>query len=168
MVLTVSKSIEGKGVQIMSIDNLPTELPLAASEYFSQALYPWIKELVLDTNHPVIQRAAITTSQGLTPAYSHLARPISTLATPAANGISVKQAHKVLLLGSGYVSKPLLDYLTRNGQCEVTVASNNEQEAQNLVNGVLGARCKTLDVNNQSEMTALVKDSQVVVRCVLS
>lgn len=38
--------MDGEGVQIMSIDNLPTELPLEASKYFSENLLPYVKLLV--------------------------------------------------------------------------------------------------------------------------
>jgi alpha-aminoadipic semialdehyde synthase len=38
--------IEASGIQIMSIDNLPTEMPLEASEFFSDALSPVIKVMV--------------------------------------------------------------------------------------------------------------------------
>ena len=40
------EDVDGPGIQIMSIDNLPTEMPLEASEYFGSSLYPFIVELV--------------------------------------------------------------------------------------------------------------------------
>ena len=39
-------NLEGRGIQIMSIDNLPTEMPLESSEFFSEALYPTVAKLV--------------------------------------------------------------------------------------------------------------------------
>ena len=49
----------------MSIDNLPTEMPLEASEFFSEALYPVVSQMVKGNfKHPVLARAAITTQQG--------------------------------------------------------------------------------------------------------
>ena len=38
--------VDGPGIQIMSIDNLPSEMPLEASEYFGSALYPFVAEIV--------------------------------------------------------------------------------------------------------------------------
>ena len=38
--------VDGPGIQIMSIDNLPTEMPLEASEYFGASLFPFVAELV--------------------------------------------------------------------------------------------------------------------------
>ena len=39
-------SMEGDGIQIMSIDKLPTELPIDSSQHFSSSLFPYIIELV--------------------------------------------------------------------------------------------------------------------------
>jgi alpha-aminoadipic semialdehyde synthase len=39
--------VDGPGVQIMSIDNLPAELPLEASNHFSRCLAPFMHDLVL-------------------------------------------------------------------------------------------------------------------------
>lgn len=33
-------------MQIMGIDILPAELPVESSEFFSKALYPFVKEMV--------------------------------------------------------------------------------------------------------------------------
>jgi alpha-aminoadipic semialdehyde synthase len=38
--------VKGKGIQIMSVDILPSQLPREASEYFGNALTPFITELV--------------------------------------------------------------------------------------------------------------------------
>jgi alpha-aminoadipic semialdehyde synthase len=58
--------LEGKGIQIMSIDNLPTEMPLEASEFFSEALYPVVVEMAKDKFHEndILKRAMITNEKG--------------------------------------------------------------------------------------------------------
>jgi alpha-aminoadipic semialdehyde synthase len=38
--------VEAFGTQVLAVDNLPTELPIEASEHFSQALFPIVKEMV--------------------------------------------------------------------------------------------------------------------------
>lgn len=43
------KDAEAAGIQIMSVDILPSELPLESSQHFSDSLYPFIKELVCCT-----------------------------------------------------------------------------------------------------------------------
>lgn len=42
----ICHSAEGDGIQIMGIDILPAELPIESSSFFSQSLYPYVKELV--------------------------------------------------------------------------------------------------------------------------
>lgn len=42
----ITDGYEGKGLQMMTVDILPSELPRESSEYFSNSLKPFIKELV--------------------------------------------------------------------------------------------------------------------------
>ncbi len=39
-------NVDGSGIQIMSIDNLPSEMPLEASEYFGESLFPFVVHMV--------------------------------------------------------------------------------------------------------------------------
>ena len=48
--ITDSYADKGEGVQIMSIDNLPTELPEDSSKYFGNQLVPLIPSLVKGKN----------------------------------------------------------------------------------------------------------------------
>ena len=49
------KHAEEPGVQIMSVDILPSELPMESSQHFSDSLYPFIKELVsIDSFSPLV------------------------------------------------------------------------------------------------------------------
>ncbi|KAJ3000998.1 hypothetical protein HDV02_000067 [Globomyces sp. JEL0801] len=67
-------NLEGNGIQIMSIDNLPTEMPLEASEFFSESLYPVVAEMVKGNfDHPVVKGATITNDSGkLESQHAHL------------------------------------------------------------------------------------------------
>ncbi|KAJ3085286.1 hypothetical protein HK102_000142 [Quaeritorhiza haematococci] len=119
---TSHQNMEGAGVQIMSIDNLPTEMPLEASEYFSGALYPFLVQAVKGNfEHPVLSRATITGLDGrLLKKHEHLYKKIEEYAKPKTTvphgqGAVVSAASKqVLLLGSGFVAAPLVDYLVRD------------------------------------------------------
>ncbi|KAH6597557.1 hypothetical protein BASA61_003126 [Batrachochytrium salamandrivorans] len=156
-------SVEGRGIQIMSIDNLPTELPLEASEYFSTALVPFISELAKgNADHPVIQRAAITTTKGeLVDKYKHLK---SSLPMHGHSGSAkVTGSKKVLLLGSGFVAGPLVDYLLRTPGTHVTIASNAREEAMRLSGGRDSTSVLPLDVSNKAELSNLVSGHDVVV-----
>ncbi|KAJ3330264.1 hypothetical protein HDU76_006052, partial [Blyttiomyces sp. JEL0837] len=157
---------EGKGVQIMSIDNLPTEMPLEASEYFGDALYPFIVQAVKGRfDHPVLKGATITTPDGkLAKQHEKLYEVIEEYGTAKDNsGIKVIGSQKVLLLGSGYVAAPLVDYLLRSKNVSVTIASNSPTEALNLSRGRAAAPSTSLDVNNPQSLGELINGHDVVV-----
>lgn len=42
----VSSSVEGFGILMCSIDNLPAQLPIESTEYFGDMLFPYIEEMV--------------------------------------------------------------------------------------------------------------------------
>lgn len=42
----VSPSVEGSGILMCSIDNLPAQLPIEATEYFGDMLFPYVEEMV--------------------------------------------------------------------------------------------------------------------------
>ncbi|KAJ2874369.1 hypothetical protein FB639_004109, partial [Coemansia asiatica] len=71
--LVEHKDIEKPGVQINSIDNLPTELPFEASQHFGDSLYPFAKALATgDLDHPVLHRAIICQNGELEEQHQHL------------------------------------------------------------------------------------------------
>ncbi|KAI9017090.1 Saccharopine dehydrogenase-domain-containing protein [Gaertneriomyces semiglobifer] len=158
---TVHNNMEGNGVQIMSIDNLPTELPLEASEYFSNALFPFVSQLVKgNVTHPVLERATIATSSGqLVPARKNL-EPL--LAKFGKSG-SVAKKQKVLLLGSGFVAGPLVDYLLRAPYRSVTIASNMLEEAQRLSAGRENAPVVPLNVADKAALAQLISQHDIVI-----
>ncbi|KAJ3014576.1 hypothetical protein HKX48_005081 [Thoreauomyces humboldtii] len=153
--------MEGRGVQIMSIDNLPTELPLEASEYFSNALYPFVNQLVTGNfDHPVLKRATIATAEGkLAPGRKRLADVL----TKHGEGAKVSASQRVLLLGSGFVSAPLVDYLLREPHRSVTIASNLAKEAKNLSAGRSRAPVTDLNVADKASLAKLVSNHDLVV-----
>ncbi|KAJ3235224.1 hypothetical protein HDU78_005295 [Chytriomyces hyalinus] len=153
--------IEAKGVTIMSIDNLPTEMPLEASAYFSDALYKQVKRMVQGNfDHPVIQGAMITDENGkLVKRHEGL----NELVKQYGQGATVTGHGKVLLLGSGYVSAPLVDYLLRSTHTSVTIASNSAAEAKALSGGRPQAPTAHLDVSDAKSLSKLVSDHDVVV-----
>ncbi|KAK9768872.1 hypothetical protein K7432_000102 [Basidiobolus ranarum] len=157
------QDIEHTGTQVMSIDNLPTEIPAESSEHFSNALYPFAKELALGNfDHPTLKRATIAENGDLTPKHQHLQKKLSKSTN---SGITVKsnEKNRVLLLGSGFVSAPLIDYFLRDENTEVTIASNQVQEATALANGRGNTRVTDLHVQDPEKLSGLVRKSDVVV-----
>ncbi|KAI8352990.1 Saccharopine dehydrogenase-domain-containing protein [Mortierella sp. GBAus27b] len=175
------KDTEAPGVQIMSVDILPSELPLESSQHFSDSLYPFIKEMIRDNHaHPVLAGATIAENGSLKPAHEGLSKILkgthakerlakikSAIATGAAKatsfGSSLKKQKKVLLCGSGFVAGPLVDYLLRDPNVHVTIASNSQVEATSLAMGRANTTVVPLDVKDNAKMSSLVKDSDIVV-----
>ena len=96
-------------------------------------------------------------------------------------GAKVTGGKKILLLGSGFVSAPLVDYLLREKSNSVTIgneslsfslkkseynflaASNSVLEANKLSRGRMNAPVLPLDVKDSSGMQKLVGSHDVVV-----
>ncbi|KAI8322217.1 hypothetical protein GQ54DRAFT_317268 [Martensiomyces pterosporus] len=158
------KDIEKPGVQINSIDNLPTELPFEASKHFGDSLYPYAKALVAgDLSNPVLSRAIICENGALAKPHTHLEKDLRN-----AQGIRVadNRRKRVLLAGSGMVSQPLVDYLSSTKDTDITIASNDLNEARRLAHQFPGAEAAPLNVEDNKSLDSLVRDSDVVVSLV--
>ena len=70
---------------------------------------------------------------------------------------------KVLVLGAGMVSKPLVRYLLEKAGFSVTVASRTLSKAERLINGHPNGEAHTLDVHDDSSLEDFVKKSDLVV-----
>jgi len=69
---------------------------------------------------------------------------------------------RILLLGAGFVTGPLVDYLYKRGH-QLTIASQFLHEAQNLANSRDGIIAKAVDVTDKSAVRQLVAGSDLVV-----
>ena len=78
---TIKDGIEGNGPVILAVDKLPSELPAEATEFFGNALMPYISDLAQvdfgqpfdDLQMPAAFKRAVITHQGeLTPDFSYL------------------------------------------------------------------------------------------------
>ncbi|PIA15929.1 hypothetical protein COEREDRAFT_81639 [Coemansia reversa NRRL 1564] len=158
------KDIEKPGVQINSIDNLPTELPFEASKHFGDALYPYAKALATgNLADTVLHNAIICQNGSLEERHQHLQDNLSRF-----NGVRVADARKkrVLLAGSGMVSQPLVDYLARSKDTDITVASNNLDEARGIAYQFSNTKATMLDISNITSLDKSIKESDVVVSLV--
>ncbi len=72
---------------------------------------------------------------------------------------------KVLVLGAGLVSKPLVVYLLKKG-FQVNVASRTVSKAEALVKGFDNGKSQSLNVNNQEQLKNLIADSDIVISLV--
>uniref|UniRef100_A0A5K3FLY5 Sacchrp_dh_C domain-containing protein n=1 Tax=Mesocestoides corti TaxID=53468 RepID=A0A5K3FLY5_MESCO len=120
----LSPSIAGEGFLVCSIDNMPSQIPVEASNYFGDRLMPYIDSfLASDATEPfecykaspVIKNAVIASNGRLTPRFQY----IDTLRRQ-----NEARGHKVLILGAGFVVPSIVGYLIRDPNTSVTVVSN--------------------------------------------
>lgn len=164
-------SVEGNGILMCSIDNLPAQLPIEATEYFGDRLFPYIWEMLpSDATRPLPEeefspqvRDAVITSNGvLTPKFEYIEK----LRERREKAQIMKKSgmKRVLLLGSGYVSGPVVEYLTRDENTQVTVASVLLRQAEELAAKYPNTIPVTLDAGSQEgHLDSLVKDHDLVI-----
>lgn len=76
----------------------------------------------------------------------------------------VSSDKNVLILGAGYVSEPVIEYLTRDPTISVTLVSSIKSEADKLANKYPQTTPVVLDVTkNADELKNLVQDHQCVI-----
>ncbi|RIA90080.1 Saccharopine dehydrogenase-domain-containing protein [Glomus cerebriforme] len=159
------KNDEGKGTQIMAVDILPTEIPIESSEHFSKSLYPFMNDLIngnIDQN-PVLSRATIAKDGKLTDSHQNLYDLLPKNNTPISSLRSRKDKKKILLLGSGFVTKPFVDYFSKQDDISLIIASNMKNEAIALTHGNQDIQVVDLDVNKKEELSRLVQGADIVV-----
>ena len=73
---------------------------------------------------------------------------------------------KVLVLGAGLVSKPLVDYLLNQPDFHVTVASRTVSKAEKLVGDHPRGKALPLNVTNTGELKKLISDADLAISLV--
>ena len=136
------------GIRVMSVDILPSELPLDSSRHFSDKLLPYLRSLIRseqgraltpeDTgNLETLQRGTISQDGKLQEPHSWLATRVgcstnssssvpllATHSQPSltkAVGMSMSKKRRVLILGSGMVARPAIDHVATRKDIELIV-----------------------------------------------
>lgn len=122
-------------VQIMSVDILPTSIPLDASRHFSNALMPYLERAMgwyssdASSLHPgmgeALERATVAVGGALMDKHQWLQQGVDkwraeNKAQVVQPSISIKKK-KVLLLGSGMVAGPAVDHIAQRKDVELVV-----------------------------------------------
>ncbi|XP_057692582.1 alpha-aminoadipic semialdehyde synthase, mitochondrial-like [Corythoichthys intestinalis] len=164
-------SVEGHGILMCSIDNLPAQLPIEATEYFGDRLFPYIWEMLpsdatrpLDQEDfsPQVRDAVITSNGALTPKFEYIEK----LRQQQEKSQILKKGgmKRVLVLGTGYVSGPVVEYLTRCDKTQLTVASVSMKQAQDLSNKYPNTIPVMLDICSQeAHLVSLIQDHDLVI-----
>lgn len=170
-----TKSFKGPGVLVCSIDNMPTQLPRESTDFFGDHLLPHAMDILQsDASKPLdahnfsspVYGAIITSNGRLTPNYEYIAdlRESNRERSRHKSDVSVEGKKQVLVLGAGFVSAPVIEYLHRNDKYQIRVASHLKEESDRLADRYGGVESIYLDVNqNEENMAALIAESDVVV-----
>ncbi|OAF69919.1 hypothetical protein A3Q56_02349 [Intoshia linei] len=127
------ESFKGDGVLICSIDNMPTQLPHESTNFFGSLLLPYIKEIVQSDATTAfdkfnvsnaIKGAVICSNGRLTDNYQYISDLRFKERSMRASHDDSKIKKKVAILGSGHVSDPLVEYLTRDKSNGITVVGD--------------------------------------------
>lgn len=171
-----TNSFKGPGVLVCSIDNMPTQLPRESTDFFGDHLFPFAMDILQsDASKPLdahkfpspVYGAIITSNGKLTPNYEYIAdlRESNRERSRHKSGdISAEGKKQVLLLGAGFVSAPVVEYLHRDGKYNIKVASHLKEESDRLASRYNGVESLYLDVNqSEDNLEALIAESDVVV-----
>ncbi|NXF01957.1 AASS protein, partial [Smithornis capensis] len=164
-------SVEGSGILMCSIDNLPAQLPIEATEYFGDLLFPYIEEMLLSEgseplekqNYSSVVRDAVIASNGsLTPKYQYIQKLRES--REQAQSLKMGNEKRVLMLGSGYVSGPVLEYLTRDSNIGITVVSVMKEQLEQLTKKYSNVTSVHMDVlKHEEKLSSLVKKHDLVI-----
>uniref|UniRef100_A0A8R1UD23 Saccharopine dehydrogenase (NAD(+), L-glutamate-forming) n=1 Tax=Pristionchus pacificus TaxID=54126 RepID=A0A8R1UD23_PRIPA len=131
------------GCLVCSIDNMPAQMPIEATEQFGNLLFPYIPDMLncaTDQNFTRLQckeevKNAIITSDGkLTPNFEYIADLRAQKASQSHHKSRVMGVDdkKVLLLGAGMVSGPFADFYSKQDKVSLTVATESQHDGQKL------------------------------------
>ena len=70
---------------------------------------------------------------------------------------------KILVLGAGMVSKPMIDYFFKKTDFHVIMASRTVSKAEKIINKNPNGKAIALDVKNEEQLEQLIKDADLTV-----
>ncbi|XP_037068982.1 alpha-aminoadipic semialdehyde synthase, mitochondrial-like [Pollicipes pollicipes] len=170
-----ANSFRGPGVLVCSIDNMPTQLPREATDFFGTLLFPYVYNIMQSNAdrpfeqqpfNPVVKNAVIASNGRLTPNFEYIdeLRRGSRGSRHKACMAHAQAEKKVLVLGSGYVAEPLVEYLSRDPKTHIHVASAVQTELDTLTSKYSNVEGGILDVTERPDhLATLVEDADVVV-----
>ncbi|BFZ08759.1 hypothetical protein BsWGS_11797 [Bradybaena similaris] len=166
------ESFAGDGVLICSIDNMPAQIPREATEYFGSLLFPYIEELIKSDAKvpfeeydcsPVVKNAVIASNGKLTPNFEYI-RDLRLRSQSVQKAKRKKSGERVLILGAGYVSGPVVEYLARESKTGITVASQFQEELDNTRRVSPNVDTVLMDLGpGFDELEKVIKDCDLVI-----
>nr|XP_023029105.1 alpha-aminoadipic semialdehyde synthase, mitochondrial isoform X2 [Leptinotarsa decemlineata] len=170
-----TRSFNGPGVLVCSIDNMPTQIPRESTDFFGDLLYPFAFDIIQSNAQeplerhsfcPVVNGAIIASNGRLTTNYEYIQelRKSSSKSKHKSSGDGTPNEKNVLILGAGRVASPLVEYLYRDKSVGITVACEQTELGDRLANDYPGVESTYLNATeNTSSLQDLVRKADVVV-----
>ncbi|KAH7886733.1 Saccharopine dehydrogenase-domain-containing protein [Phlebopus sp. FC_14] len=158
-------------VQIMSVDILPSTLPLEASQHFCRVLTPYLETLIKDyrgepteeDNIRALNVATIARGGELQGKHTKLKEAVEKWRSATIQPKGTQEKKKVLMLGSGMVAGPAIQEICKRSDIELLVASNSKLEAESLTRNIPNASLCSVDVTDGQKVSGLIKGADVVI-----
>ncbi|KAJ7645472.1 Saccharopine dehydrogenase-domain-containing protein [Mycena polygramma] len=178
-------------VQMMAVDILPASIPLDASQHFSNALFPYLENLVeyyqagqAGVLDPALEKATIAAAGELADQHRWLqdsvvkfreegpTHPIAPLPTTPVeispegvviSSMGILRKKKVLLLGSGMVAGPAVEEIARREDVQLLVASNSYKEGSKLVQPYPDVEYQVIDMKEEDSYARLISEADIVI-----
>lgn len=155
-------SLTQEGILVLSNNSLPAELPMDASIHFGQSLLPWLYEMAtapiseppqIAFSSKTLADAVVTWKGALTEKYQYIDQ---------INRDKISERKRVLVLGSGYISRPVVEYLMKEGNIDITVASNVFSDAKSICDSYTNAQPAFLNALDEKQLENFVSTHEVV------
>ncbi|XP_022297624.2 alpha-aminoadipic semialdehyde synthase, mitochondrial-like isoform X2 [Crassostrea virginica] len=166
-----TESFQGSGALICSIDNMPAQIPKEATDFFGNLLFPYIPDMLKlpavtpweDYDVPaVVKNAVIASNKKLTPKHEYIAELRRQNLSSSQKAQRHPENKSVLILGAGYVSLPVVEYLSKSKNTDVTVVSQLQSELDSLNN--CNVNSMLVDVQrNFDQLEKLIPQHDIVV-----
>ncbi|KAI1715545.1 saccharopine dehydrogenase NADP binding domain-containing protein [Ditylenchus destructor] len=151
------------GCLVCSIDNMPAQMPVEATDSFGNLLYPYIVDMLNCTTdnsferiacRDEVKRAIITWDGELTHNYKYIEdlRKETKNRSHHKAKVMAGDAQKVLLLGAGMVSDPLAHYYSGQQRILLTVATDSSSDGQRLASLGNNISSVVVDVHKEPEV----------------
>ncbi|KAI5116909.1 hypothetical protein M0805_000804 [Coniferiporia weirii] len=172
-------------LQIMSVDILPTALPLEASTSFSKGILPYVrgvarrygKDNKLGSGkdgeatelQDALERATIASAGKLRERHQWLEKSVNTSRQLQSKDSSERRSlnplpkKKILLLGSGMVAGPAVDEICRRSDVALTIASDQPLRNAFLCQGHPNATSVVVDISRHEMVADLIRKADVVI-----
>ncbi|XP_022910037.1 alpha-aminoadipic semialdehyde synthase, mitochondrial [Onthophagus taurus] len=168
-----TKSFKGPGVLVCSIDNMPTQIPRESTDMFGDMLFPYAIDIIksdatkpLESQSflPAVESAIIASNGKLTNNFEYINELRKVGIKSSQQGADGVQLKKIVILGTGRVSAPLVEYLHRDMDVGIVVASEEKDQCDDLARKYGGVESRYVNaIENPASVQELVKGADVVI-----